>query len=99
MIEFEVNEYKLRFKDMNPITLLAMQTLLDMKTMKKTEELFTIVLENTEVEIAGTYVPLKAKGRNVYLPENIDKDFDTLNTILSKFIELVLTPLFTKSKK
>lgn len=97
MDTYKVNDYTIRFKQINPITLLSMQTLLDMKTTKKTEELFTLILDNTEIEIAGTFVPLK-KG-NVYLPEGIEKDFDTLNKVLATFMEKVIQPLFTKSKK
>lgn len=86
-----------KFKKMSPVTLLSLQMQIDLNDMEKNEKTFSIILENTQVKIGGTWVPVKEKKMEVYYPVGIENDMTALQEILFKFFEDVLKPVFQKS--
>lgn len=101
-MEFTIKEredLQFRTKDVSPIKMLALQTILDFNDFKKTEELFTFILENIEVKIKDSWMPVKEKGRDVYFPIGIEKEMTTLMAITTYYLNNVVTPLFTQSNK
>ena len=101
MIEFKTEsrpEIELRFKDISPIKMLALQTSIDFNDFDKTAKLFSFILENTQTNISGTWTDLKLKDREVYLPQGIEKDLPFLMEVCTKFLNDVVKPIFTKSR-
>ena len=102
MIEFTLTErpdLQFRTKDVSPIKMLALQTILDFNNFEKTEALFTFILENVEVKIKDSWMSVKEKGRDVYYPIGIEKDMKTLMALSTYYLNNVVSPLFTQSNK
>lgn len=102
MKEFKIQEkpeLSLRFKDISPVKMLALQMTIDFESMDKSEKLFSFILENTEVDIAGTWTNVKEQGRDVYFPIGIEADLNALMEICTTFLNEVLKPVFTKSSR
>ena len=102
MLEFDIEskpELHFRFKDISPIKMLALQTTINFDDFDKASNLFSFILENTEVNISGTWQPVKMVNREVYLPVGIEKELNTLMEICLKFINDVVKPLFKKSEE
>lgn len=93
-------DLKFRNKELSPLKVLALQTQIDFSDMGKVEELFSFILENTEVSVNGyDWVPVKEKDREIYYPSGIEKNLNNLNEIVLTFLNEVIKPLFTESNK
>lgn len=98
--EFKIKskpEYLFRIKKMSPIKLLAFQSVINFDDMKKTEQMFSIILENIEVKIKDSWLPVKEQGRDVYYPIGIEENLNTLMELSTYFLNEVIKPLFQKS--
>lgn len=91
----KTNEF--RIKKISPTTLLALQVTLDFDDLAKTQNLMNFILENIEVNINGSWVQFKEKGRDVYYPIGIEKDLSFLTELVTKFLNEYLKPLFMRS--
>ena len=101
MKEFTIKskpESQYRFKDISPVKLLALQTTIDFDNIDKMEKLYAFILENTEVNIAGTWTQVKEKNRDIYYPVGFEKEVDAMLEICVMFLNEVLKPVFTKSR-
>ena len=101
MKEFTIKskpEFQYRFKDISPVKMLAMQTSIDFDNMDKMEKLYSFILENTEVNIAGTWTQVKEKNRDVYYPVGFEKEVNVMFEICMTFLNEVLKPVFMKSR-
>lgn len=101
MIVFEIKskpESQYRFKDISPVKMLALQTSIDFDDMNKMEKLYSFILENTEVNISGTWTQVKEKNRDIYYPIGFEKELDSMMEICVYFLNEVLKPVFTKSR-
>ena len=101
-MEFKLTErpdLQFRTKDVSPVKMLALQTILDFNNFEKTEALFTFILENVEVRIKDSWMPVKEKGRDLYYPVGIEKDMKTLMALSTYYLNYVVSPLFTQSNK
>ena len=101
-MEFTVQskpELMFRFKQISPVKLLAIQSIVDFNNFEKSEKLYSFILENTEVNVAGTWLNVKEKGRDVYFPQGIEKEMQVFMDIAVQFVKDVITPVFQKSKK
>lgn len=98
---FKIDELDLefRFKKISPVKILSLSTELGKQNIVSNEEVFTIILENTEVDILGQWLPVKEKAKEVYWPANIEENPSMLQDIITKFIRTVLLPVFQKSSK
>lgn len=92
-------EAEFRFKKISPVKILSLSTELGKQNLVSNEEVFTIILENTEVNILGQWAPVKEKDKEVYWPANIEENPSMLQDIITKFIRTVLLPVFQKSSK
>lgn len=101
MIEFTIKskpESQYRFKDISPVKMLALQTSIDFDDMSKMEKLYSFILENTEVNISGTWTQVKEKNRDIYYPIGFEKELDSMMEICIYFLNEVLKPVFMKSR-
>lgn len=101
MKEFTIKskpEFQYRFRDISPVKMLAMQTSIDFDNMDKMEKLYGFILENTEVNIAGTWTQVKEKNRDVYYPIGFEKEVNAMFEICMTFLNEVLKPVFMKSR-
>lgn len=101
MIVFAIKskpESQYRFKDISPVKMLALQTSIDFDDMNKMEKLYSFILENTEVNISGTWTQVKEKNRDIYYPIGFEKELDSMMEICVYFLNEVLKPVFTKSR-
>lgn len=101
MKEFTIKskpEFQYRFRDISPVKMLAMQTSIDFDNMDKMEKLYSFILENTEVNIAGTWTQVKEKNRDVYYPIGFEKEVNAMFEICMTFLNEVLKPVFMKSR-
>ena len=108
MKEFTIKskpEMQFRFKDISPVKMLALQTSIDFDDMDKTEKLYSFILENTEVNISGTWTQVKANKRDVYFPvmssemsKKMEKELDAMMEISVVFLNEVVKPVFQKSR-
>ena len=101
MLEFKTKakpDAQFRFKDISPVKMLALQTSIDFDDIEKMEKMYGFILENTETCIAGTWTPVKEKGRDVYYPVGFEKELDVMMEICMTFFNEVLKPVFTKSR-
>lgn len=101
-MEFSIEslpETQFRFKTISPVKLLSIQMIVDFDNFDKTTKLFSFILENTEVNIAGTWTNVKMKDRDVYMPQGIDKNLTALMQICTTFMNDVIKPVFQKSRE
>lgn len=101
MKEFTIKskpETQYRFRDISPVKMLALQTTIDFDSIDKMERLYAFILENTEVNIAGTWTQVKEKGRDVYYPVGFEKEANAMLEICMTFLNEVLKPVFMKSR-
>ena len=87
-----------RFKDISPVNMLALQTTMDFDNVDKMEKLYGFILENTEVNIMGTWTQVKEKNREVYYPIGFEKEVEAMLEICVTFLNEVLKPVFMKSR-
>lgn len=94
-LEYKDNTYRIR--KMNAIEALALRSASDMKSVAGAKQFFTDVLERMEVQANDKWLPVKQEGKNVYLPDGIQDDFDGVQTLVQFFMKEFLTPFFEKS--
>ena len=83
----------------SPVSLLAITTQIDFDRLEQTEVLFTFALENLEVKQGESWVPVKVKGRDVYMPIDIENNFVALNELIGWFLTEVVAETFPKSSE
>ena len=88
-----------RIKKMNAIQTLAIRSQIDFDNVKAAEKFFKLALENIEVEIAGSWLPVKTENREVYLPDGIENDLEAGTALTTYFTKDYLMPVFTKSSE
>lgn len=97
-MEYIVKNRNFRIKKMNAIELLAIQSQASFEDLTKTEQFFYLVLEKTEVEIKGQWLPVKEKNKNIFYPKDVEQDVDTIKELISHFTEY-LKDVFLKSNE
>lgn len=99
--EFTVEGRKEQFRigKVTPIELLSIATVLDLEKLAQVQEFMTFALEHTEVMMGETWQPVKAKGREVYMPIGIEEDIFSLNNIAAFMLQEVVQKAFTKSSE
>ena len=95
-LEYKDNTF--RIKKMNAIEALALQTSSSMKSVDATQSFFNECLERIEVKATDDkWLPVKQKGRNVYLPDGIENDGDAIKELIEMFMREFAKPFFKKS--
>lgn len=100
--EFNIStnkDLKFRFKKMSPIDILAISNDIEMYAGNNDSEVYKkyliAVLENTEVKINNSWLPVKEGGN--YYPAYIQDDIRGLREIVNKFFVDVIKPIFIDS--
>lgn len=100
--EFQIKarpNLKFRVGKIGAVEMLALQTQIDFKSLVQTETVFNFIFEHIEVEIAGKWIPVKEKNREVYYPVDLEEDMNALHELLFYFLNNVVKPLFVKSNE
>ncbi len=92
-------DLEFRVGKISSLEMLTLQTQIDFKSMQQTETLFAFILEHTEVNLNGVWVSVKEKGRDVYMPLDLEEDLMSLQEIVVYFLNDVMKPIFKKSKE
>lgn len=88
-----------RVGKVSTVEILAIQTQINFNSLSQTETLFNFILEHIEVSLNNMWVTLKEKGREVYMPLDIQNDYVALQQLCIYFIKDYLQPLFRKSEE
>lgn len=88
-----------RLKKVSPVKLLSISTLFGNKDVESIEQLFVFSLENTEVNVGGTWLPVKEKNEDVFWPKTLEDNIPILQEVVTHFVTEVLSTVFTKSSK
>lgn len=88
-----------RVGKISTVEILAIQTQINFNSLSQTETLFNFILEHIEVSLNNMWVTLKEKGREVYMPLDIQDDYIALQQLCIYFIKDYLQPLFRKSEE
>lgn len=88
-----------RIGKISTVEILAIQTQINFNSLSQTETLFNFILEHIEVSLNNMWVTLKEKGREVYMPLDIQNDYIALQQLCIYFIKDYLQPLFKKSEE
>lgn len=88
-----------RVGKISTVEILAIQTQINFNSLYQTETLFNFILEHIEVSLNNMWVSLKEKGREVYMPLDIQEDYIALQQLCIYFIKDYLQPLFKKSEE
>ena len=88
-----------RVGKISTVEILAIQTQINFNSLSQTETLFSFILEHIEVSLNNMWVTLKEKGREVYMPLDIQNDYIALQQLCIYFIKDYLQPLFRKSEE
>ena len=88
-----------RVGKISTVEILAIQTQINFNSLYQTETLFNFILEHVEVSLNNMWVTLKEKGREVYMPLDIQNDYVALQQLCIYFIKDYLQPLFKKSEE
>lgn len=88
-----------RVGKISTVEILAIQTQINFNSLSQTETLFNFILEHIEVSLNNMWVTLKEKGREVYMPLDIQNDYVALQQLCIYFIKDYLQPLFKKSEE
>ena len=89
----------IRVGKISTVEILAIQTQINFNSLSQTETLFNFILEHIEVSLNNMWVTLKEKGREVYMPLDIQNDYIALQQLCIYFIKDYLQPLFKKSEE
>lgn len=100
--EFTVESWpdkRFRVAKISPIDLMAITQSIDFEKFEANQTLIRFCLENSEVLVGEKWLPVKAKGRDVYQPMGIENDFLALNQIYLWMMENVIAKVFTRSSE
>ena len=73
-MEFQIGKYKYRTKELNAVEAFAMRTRLVFDDFDGSLEAINLVLEHLEVEIAGQWLPVKEKGKEMGLSIRLQRE-------------------------
>lgn len=86
-----------REAQVSPVDLLAIATQIDFDAYEKNRALFAFALEHIECLVETKWLPVKAPGREVYMPFGIERNFKALNELVQWYLETVIYEVFTGS--
>ena len=99
--EFKIDAMQNTFRvgKISPVDLMAITQTIDFEKFETNKVLITFCLENAEVKVGETWLPVKVKNKDVYQPMGIENDFLALNQIFLWMMENVIAKTFTKSSE
>lgn len=100
-IEFTISNRNELFRigKVTPIELLSISAVLDLEKLNQVTEFITFALEHTEVKVAEAWLPVKVKGKEIYMPLGIENDILSLNEIVAFVLKEVVEKAFMKSSE
>ena len=99
--EFQIESRKETFRvaKISPVDLLAISTQIDFENLKMTKSLIQFCLENLEVKMGETWMPVKSKDKEIYWPKDIVNDLISLQQLFMYMMENVIAKTFMKSSE
>ena len=98
MKEIVINDKTYRLKKLNAIEIMAFKTQINFDTYEHAKELYELVLEQFETQANDKWLPVKQKDTQIYYPNGIENDFDTISQLLGYFIQYIKS-VFQKSNE
>lgn len=94
--EFKLSSFSqsFRIKKMNAIEIFAMKTQIDFDNFNNAMNTFNLILENVEVKLDDTWLPVKEHSN--YYPLGIENDIIAIDEISAEFMKQ-LKEVFRKS--
>ncbi len=92
-------DLKLRIGKVTVVEIASLPAIIDFDDFSKTQQLYTFIFEHVEVMFGDKWVPLKTKGREVYMPPEIETDLKALNEVIAYFMDEVTDKVFQKSSE
>lgn len=96
MSEIQINNHLFRIKKMNMIEMLALQSQVTFKSVDATLALYNELLERMEVQMGEKWLPVKEKGKDIFYPNDIENDFESIQTLVGFFLKYIKS-VFQKS--
>lgn len=93
------NDLEFRVGKISSVEMLTLQTQINFKSIQQTETVFTFILEHIEVNINGVWTNVKEKGRDIYVPFDLEENLVSLQELVVYFLNDVMKPIFKKSKE
>ena len=100
--EFTIDSRKeltFRVAKISPVDIMAISGMINFEKFESNQTLIRFCLENAEVKMGETWMPVKVKGKEVYQPVGIENDFVALNEIFIWMMTNVITAVFPKSSE
>ena len=91
-----IKEHEYRIKKMNAIELLSMQSQISFKSAKQSQACYSQMLERIEVKCQENWLPVKEEGKEIYYPNGIEFDLESIQELISFFMKW-LKEVFQKS--
>lgn len=95
-MEITIKSFDFRLKRLNALEVLAFQTQISFDDLETVLKLYETILEKYEVKIGNGWLPVKTKGKNIFCPEGIENDVETVQSLINEFLKY-LHSVFTKS--
>lgn len=98
--EFRIDslpDREFRVGKISPVDLMAITQTIDFDKFEANQTLVRFCLESCEAKVGEKWMPVKAKGRDVYQPMGIESDLVALNEIFLWVMENVIAKAFTRS--
>lgn len=98
-MEFNINsrpELELRITKISPIDLLAIAPTINFDDYRQNKQLFSFILEHTEIKNGTKWVLIKYFG-NDNINILVENDAIAINEIITYFMENIIIPVFQKS--
>ena len=86
-----------REKKTSLVELMSIVDYYNSNDLDKVETINRFALEHLEVEIEGVWVPVKAKGKENYMPVDLADDIIEMRDMIQWYLKTVLNPVFQKS--
>ena len=102
MEEFEVKSLpgvKFRVKRTNPVDLLALSMSMDLKDFDSNKAMLNFTLESMETKVGEKWLPVKVKGRDVFMPTVLETNIVAISELTDYFMEHILTPVFQSASE
>ena len=92
-------EMQFRVTRVSPVDLLAITTQMDFEKFAQTKEMYTFALEHIQVKIGDKWNDVKMKGKDVYMPPELEDNIVALNELIIWFLNNVVMNAFPDSRE
>lgn len=93
-----IDDKEFRIRKMNAIELMALRTQLSFDDFDEAIKTYSTLMENLEYSFNGKWLPVKEKNRDIYYPNGIEEDMESIQIMLD-YVLGYFKSVFPKSSK